>query len=71
LQNLRDPLHFHAVAAQTLQKKTLGQSQPEGSVAPMQKYAEVDGIEKQIQLNGRKKAIQRWAGNRGNRGKKL
>ena len=38
LQNLRDPLHFRALMAQTLRKKTLGQSQPEGSVAPMHKY---------------------------------
>jgi transcriptional regulator with XRE-family HTH domain len=70
LQNLRDPLHFCAFVTQTMRKKTLGQSQPEGSVAPMHKYLEADGIEKQLQLNGRKRAIQRWAGNRGNRGKK-
>ena len=38
LQNLRDPLHFRALMTQTLRKKTLGQSQPEGSVAPMHKY---------------------------------
>jgi hypothetical protein len=36
----------------------------------MHKYLEADGIEKQLQLNGRKKAMQRWAGNRGNRRKK-
>src|SRR5207253_1869841 len=30
LQNLRDPLHFRTLTAQTLQKKTLGQSQPKG-----------------------------------------
>src|SRR6266436_6303454 len=66
LQNLRDPLHFHALAARTLRKKTPGQSQPEGSVAPMHKHLEADGIEKQMQLNGREKAIQRWAGSRGN-----
>src|SRR5438309_7253325 len=66
LQNLRDPLHFRALTDQTLRKKTLGQSQPEGSVAPMHKYLEADGIEKQMQLNGRKRAIQRWAGSRGN-----
>src|SRR5258708_6881417 len=65
LQNLRDPLHFRSPTAQPLRKKTLGQSQPEGSVAPMHKYLEADGIEKQMQLNGRKKAIQRWAGSRG------
>jgi len=70
LQNLRDPLHFRALTAQTLRKKTLGQSQPEGSVAPMHKYLEANGIEKQLQLNGRKKAIQRWAGSRGNTAKK-
>src|SRR6266852_4840930 len=67
LQSLRDPLHFRAFMTQTLRKKTLGQSQPEGSVAPMHKYLEANGIEKQLQLNGRKKAIQRWAGSRGNR----
>jgi hypothetical protein len=49
-----------------MRKKTLGQSQPEGSVAPMHKYREADGIEKQLQLNDRKRAIQRWAGNRSN-----
>jgi hypothetical protein len=70
LQNLRDPLHFRALTTQTLRKKTLGQSQPEGSVAPMHKYLDADGIEKQLQLNGRKKAIQRWAGSRGNTAKK-
>ena len=70
LQNLRDPLHFRALATQTLRKKTRGQSQPKGSVAPMHKYLEAHGIEKQLQLNGRKRALQRWAGNRGNQGKK-
>ncbi len=69
LQNLRDPLHFRALITQTMRKKTLGQSQPEGSVAPMHKYLEADGIEKQLQLNGRKGAIQRWAGSRGHRAK--
>ena len=70
LQNLRDPLHFRAPVRQTLQKRRLGQSQPKGSVAPMHKYLEADGIEKQLQLDGRKKAIRRWAGNRGKRSKK-
>jgi transcriptional regulator with XRE-family HTH domain len=70
LQNLRDPLHFRALTTQPLRKKTRGQSQPKGSVAPMQKYLEADGIEKQLQFNGRKKAIQRWAGSRGNPAKK-
>jgi hypothetical protein len=70
LQNLRDPLHFRAFTAQTLRKKTRRQSQPEGSVAPMHKYLEAYGIEKQLQPNGRKRAIQRWAGNRGSTTKK-
>src|SRR5882724_9761432 len=65
LQNLRDPLHFRSPTAQPLRKKTLGQPQPEGSVAPMHKYLEADGIEKQMQLNGRNKAILRWAESRG------
>jgi transcriptional regulator with XRE-family HTH domain len=70
LQNLRDPLHFGALMTQALRKKTLGQSQVEGSVAPMHKYLEANGIEKQLQLDGRKRAIQRWAGNKGSRGRK-
>jgi hypothetical protein len=70
LQNLRDPLHFRALTAQTLRKKIRGQSQPEGSVAPMHKYLEAYGVEKQLQSNGWKKAIQRRAGSRGGRGKK-
>src|SRR5437870_13301956 len=59
LQNLRDPLHFRALAARTLRKSTRGQSQPQGLIAPMHKYLEAEGIEKQLQLNGRKGAIQR------------
>jgi len=70
LQNLRDPLHFRAPMTQTVQKKTLGQFQPKGSVAPMHKFMEADCMEKQLQLNGRKRAIQRWAGIKGSRGKK-
>jgi transcriptional regulator with XRE-family HTH domain len=65
LQNLRDPLHFRALSAPAQREKFRGQSQPGGSVAPMHKYLEADGIEKQLQFNGRKKALQRWAANRG------
>jgi transcriptional regulator with XRE-family HTH domain len=67
LQNLRDPLHFRAHTTQTLRKRTRGPSPPKGLVAPMHKYLEADGIEKQLQPNGRKKAIQRWAGTDGTR----
>ena len=70
LQNLRDPLHFHAPLTQTMRKKTKGQSQPAGSVVPMQKYLEAGSIEKQLQLNGRKRAILHWAERRGNPAKK-
>jgi transcriptional regulator with XRE-family HTH domain len=70
LQNLRDPIHFRTPLGRTQRKNTLGQSQPSGSVAPMHKYLEADGIEKQLQLDGRKKAILRWGGRRGNPAKK-
>jgi hypothetical protein len=70
LQNLRDPLHFRAPITQIVRKRTLGQSQPKGSIAPMHTYVEDDGIEKQLQLDSRKGTIRRWAGNRGTRGKK-
>jgi transcriptional regulator with XRE-family HTH domain len=68
LQDLRDPLHFRP--PQTPQTKIQGQSQPEGSVAPMHKYREANDINTQLQVDGRKKALQRWAGNKGSRGKK-
>jgi transcriptional regulator with XRE-family HTH domain len=70
LQNLRDPLHFRMPMPQSRQEKTLGQSQPKGSVPPMHTYLEASGIEKQLQLDGRKGAIRRWAGKRGSRGMK-
>jgi transcriptional regulator with XRE-family HTH domain len=70
LQNLRDPLHFQTALGRAQRKNTRGQSQPSGSVVPMHKYQEADGIEKQLQLNSRKSAVQRWADNRGNPGKK-
>ncbi len=70
LQNLRDPLHFRALMTQTLQKRTLSQSRPEVSVAPMHKYLEANGIEKQLQVDARERAMRRWAENKGSRGKK-
>lgn len=70
LQNLRDPLHFRALSAPTPRKKSRGQSQPGGSIAPMHKYLEADGIEKQLQVDGRKRAILRWAGPPGDSTKK-
>jgi transcriptional regulator with XRE-family HTH domain len=70
LQNLRDPLHFRGVSTQTAARKPAGQSQPRGSVVPMHRYLEATGIEKQLQADGRKKALKRWAGSRGRRSKK-
>jgi transcriptional regulator with XRE-family HTH domain len=70
LQNLRDPLHFRSPMSQTRRIKMLSRSQPERSVAPMHKYLEADAIEKQLQVDGRKRAIERWTKNEGRRAKK-
>src|SRR5207245_2106797 len=70
LQSLRDPLHFRALVTHTMRRKTKSQSQPASSVAPMNKYLEDDSIEKQLQVNDRKRAILRWAERRGNPAKK-
>ena len=70
LQSIRDPLHFRgAPIARTVRKRTVNGPLPEGLVAAIHKFPEADGIEKQLQLNGRKKAIQRRVANNGNRGK--
>jgi hypothetical protein len=70
LQNLRDPLHFRVLMTQTHKTKIHGQSQLEGRVAPMHKYREANDINKQLQLDGTKKALQCWAGDKSSRGKK-
>jgi transcriptional regulator with XRE-family HTH domain len=70
LQNLRDPLHFRALITRPPRTKILGQSRPKGSAAPMHKHLEANGIEKQLQLDSRRGEIQRWAGDKGRRGKK-
>jgi hypothetical protein len=67
LQNLRDPLHFRAGVQRKGARKTLGQSQPLGSVAPMQRFSDARGIERQLQLERRKGAIRRWDDDRGSR----
>lgn len=64
MQGLRDPLHFRSPAIQTLRRKKMGRSQPEGSIAPMQKHLDARDIEKQLQLDGRKGATKRWAKNK-------
>ncbi len=70
LQNLRDPLNFRELMTQTRRAKKKGQSQPEGSVPLMYKYREANDIERQLQLDTRKRVTQRWAGNKRSRGKK-
>ena len=70
LQNLRDPLNFRELLAQTPQAKIQGESQPDGSVPPTHKYHGANGTQKQLQLDGGKRAIRQWAGNKGSRGKK-
>jgi transcriptional regulator with XRE-family HTH domain len=70
LQNLRDPLHFVAAQDATLSREMVQRRQREGSVAPMHKYRDAEGIEKQLQLDGRRKALQRWNQNKGGRNQK-
>ncbi|MGC2332472.1 MAG: helix-turn-helix transcriptional regulator [Candidatus Acidiferrales bacterium] len=64
LQSLRDPLHFLGAAMHAPRTRSAGRSRPKGSVAPMHKHREANRIEKQMQLDGRKKATQRWAQNK-------
>ena len=71
LQGLRDPLHFRTLTTQTRREEILGQSQLEGSVAPMHKHLGANGIEKSLQLDGgRKRATRRWTGKKGGRSKR-
>jgi len=70
LQNLRDPLHFRSPLLQGPRARVPRQSKSELSVAPMHKRMEGKGVEKQLQLDSRKKAMERWAENKSSRGKK-
>src|SRR5260370_36938485 len=70
LQNLRDPLYFRSPLAQGPRAGMPRESKSERSVAPMHKHIEAKSVEKQLQLDGRKKATERWAENRRSRGKK-
>ena len=56
LQNLRDPLHFRT-------PMPVG-ARSERSVAPMHKRMEAKGVEKQLQIHDRKKAVERWTENK-------
>lgn len=70
LQNLRDPLHFRSPMPHTAETKTPNESQVERSVAPMHKYLEAGGIEKQLQVDSKKTAMERWAISKGEQDKK-
>lgn len=70
LQNLRDPLSFQPLPIEKTRPKTIGRSQPEGSIAPMHKHREANEFEKQLQIDGRKKATRRWTGGKDGLGKR-
>lgn len=57
LQNLRDPLHFLSPVPH---KQSITVGQREWSDVPARKYHKGRQIEKQLQLDGKKKAIERW-----------
>lgn len=60
LQNLRDPLSFQPFPIHRTRAKMTGRSQPNGSIAPMHKHREANDFEKQLQLDGKKRATRRW-----------
>jgi transcriptional regulator with XRE-family HTH domain len=70
LQNLRDPLHFRLPMSASLRRGKQRRSKSERSVAPMHKYVEAGSIEKQMQVDGRKRAVERWKKNEGQRDRK-
>jgi hypothetical protein len=53
-----------------MQKKFPADPEREASAAPMQKHREANGIEKQLQVDARKTAIQRWSKNKAGGNKK-
>jgi len=55
LQNLRDPLHFRSPSPP--KAKLLSQAQAKRPIVPMHKYHDANGIQEELQLDGRKKAI--------------
>jgi transcriptional regulator with XRE-family HTH domain len=70
LQNLRDPLHFRSPLPKAGRAGRPGEPKSERSVAPMHRRMEAKGVEKQLQLHGRRKAVERWAENKSGLGKK-
>lgn len=73
LQNLRDPLHFSPPKESVVSATADGHRIPNGerSVVPMHKHREARGIEKQMNLETRRAAVDRWAASKtGTRKKK-
>ena len=64
LQNLRDPLHFRSPLPEGRRAGVSSQSESERSAAPMHKRMEAKSVEKQLQLHGRKRAMERRAENK-------
>ena len=64
LQNLRDPLHFRSPLPKAVRAGMRSGTQSDRSVAPMHTRMEAKGVEKQLQLHGRKKAMERRAENK-------
>jgi transcriptional regulator with XRE-family HTH domain len=69
LQNLRDPLHFRATMHPAARMRIPSQPPRERSVAPMHKRHEADGIERQLQVDSRRTALERWTKSKGSRPK--
>jgi hypothetical protein len=53
-----------------MRKKFPAEPERAASAAPMHKHGEANRIEKQLQLDARKAALQRWAENKASRNKK-
>jgi transcriptional regulator with XRE-family HTH domain len=70
LQNLRDPVHFRSPLPQSPRIGMPSQSKSERSVAPMHKHMEAKSVEEQLQLDGRKRAMEYWEENKRSRGKR-
>jgi hypothetical protein len=62
-KRLQRKIAKNAESEAVAQSSSLHIYQPEQSAAPMHKYLEAAGIEKQMQVDSEKTAIERWAKN--------
>lgn len=70
LQNLRDPLHFSNAHGSDAATGSTIPPHGETSIAPMHKHRDATGVEKQMQVDARKRALQRWGQNKAGRRRK-